>query len=67
MYQAKYYRGIHLAAQLSKVIERLIKLEMGNYVFHPTIVGLYQYAYQPGKGARDAILFLSISIDSLNN
>ena len=50
-----------MTAQLAKVLERLIGL-----IFLPTLaceksVGVNQFAYTKGRGARDAIAYLVLS------
>ena len=51
----KNYRGVHLTAQLSKVVERVLQV-----MWVPTLVqigafGENQFAYLPGRGSRDAL------------
>jgi hypothetical protein len=58
---ADNYRGIHLTAQLSKVVERII-----GALFIPRLerigaFGPHQFAYRQQHGARDALLFLVLS------
>ena len=49
------YRGIHLTAQLSKVMERLLgQLWLPDLAKQPSLCGPNQFAYMPEKGARDA-------------
>ena len=54
VFDAANYRGIHLTAQLSKVIERLL-----GRLFVPTLervaFGKEQFAYRRAHGARDAL------------
>ena len=49
------YRGIHLTAQVSKVIERLIKSLLMPFVMMSVGFGPNQFAYTPGRGARDVL------------
>ena len=50
------YRGIHLTAQLSKVMERLLgRLWLPDLAKQPSLCGPNQFAYLPEKGARDAL------------
>ena len=50
------YRGIHLTAQLSKVMERLLgRLWLPDLANQPSLCGPNQFAYLPEKGARDAL------------
>ena len=58
---ADNYRGVHLTAQLSKVVERII-----GTLFLPRLerigaFGPHQFAYRQQHGARDALLFLVLS------
>ena len=55
VYSALHYRGVHLTAQASKVIERVL----GRHLFPPLVeraFGDAQFAYRPKLGARDAVL-----------
>ena len=52
------YRGIHLTAQLSKVVERLLKLLYFPHVMSSLAFGPHQFAYTTGRGARDALALL---------
>ena len=50
------YRGVHLTAQLSKVVERLLgMLWLPDIAKQPEFCGPNQFAYLPEKGARDAL------------
>ena len=54
------YRGVHITSQLSKATERLI-----HSMFVPRLIsngafGKHQFAYQPEKGARDLLAFLTL-------
>ena len=80
VFKAGNYRGVHLTAQISKAVERLI-LPLIESVVHlstlkPTVqapmfpgsVNHNQFAYQRGRGARDALLLLVLAwISSLQN
>ena len=61
IYQANNYRGIHLTAQLSKVVERLLKLLYDPFLCSIVAFGPCQFAYTRGRGARDALAFLSLT------
>ena len=55
------YRGVHMTAQFSKVLERFLGL-----AFLPTLsceksIGSNQFAYTKGRGARDALAYLVLS------
>ena len=52
------YCGIHLTPQLSKVIERLLKLTYVPYISRISVFGPSQFAYTLGRGARDALATL---------
>ena len=58
VYNPSNYRGIHLTAQLSKVMERLLKLLYDPYLSSISAFGPNQFAYTRGRGARDALAFL---------
>ena len=60
------YRGIHLTAQASKVIERLL----GRFLFPPLVeraFGDFQFAYRPKRGARDAVAVYVVTWISMLN
>ena len=59
-YAAENYRGIHLTAQLSKVVERLVKRLLQPYLERTIGFGPNQFAYRCKRGARDALAFLTI-------
>ena len=61
VYQPQNYRGIHLTAQLSKVIERLLKMLYGPYLRDVSAFGPNQFAYTVGRGARDALALLMMT------
>ena len=54
------YRGIHMTAQLSKIVERLIKRMVEPYLEHSLALGVNQFAYRAQRGARDALAFLTL-------
>jgi len=58
VFRAKHYRGIHLTAQMSKVVERLVKGMMEPYLERTGAYGLNQFAYRKDRGARDLILLV---------
>ena len=61
VYHPGNYRGIHLTAQLSKVVERLLKLLYDPYLSSTSAFGPNQFAYSVGRGARDALALLVLT------
>ena len=57
----KNYRGVHLTAQLAKVLERLIGLIFLPKLSCPQSIGSNQFAYTKERGARDAVAYLVLS------
>ena len=55
------YRGIQLTSQLSKAMERLLGHRFLPYLVNTGAYGDTQYAYTPGRGARDAISYFTLS------
>ena len=51
------YRGIQLTAQLSKVVERMFLQLFSPQLDRFGAYGARQFAYTPGRGARDAVLY----------
>ena len=60
VYQPDKYCGIHLTAQLSKVVERLLKMLYSLHLLSTSASGPSQYAYILGRGARDALAILAL-------
>ena len=60
VFQPDNYRGVHLTAQLSKVVERLLKLLYQPYLTTISAFGPRQFAYTAGRGARDALALLAM-------
>ena len=60
-FDANNYRGIHLTAQLSKVVERLIKSLYLPFIVATCSFGPNQFAYSEGRGARDALAMLVLT------
>ena len=58
---ASNYRGIHLAAQLSKVVERLLPPLIEPHISRTVAFGPNQFAYTKCRGARDALAYLTMS------
>jgi len=61
IFQPSNYRGVHLTAQLSKVVERLLKLLYQPYLTQTYAFGPRQFAYTAGRGARDALAILMLN------
>ena len=61
VYNPENYRGIHLTPQLSKVVERLLKLLYDPYLSATCAFGQNQFAYSIGRGARDALALLMLT------
>ena len=61
VFQPANYRGIHLTAQLSKVVERLLKSLYYPYLTNSLAFGPHQFAYTTGRGARDALALLALT------
>ena len=57
----KNYRGVHLAAQLAKVLERLIGSFFLPKLSWPQSIGSNQFVYIKERGARDAVAYLVLS------
>ena len=63
----KNYRGVHVTSQVSKVMERLILRMAESHISKNVLFGANQFAFTKGRGARDAVAFLTISwISALN-
>ena len=54
------YRGVHLTAQLSKVVERLIKRMLDPYLERTVSYGYNQFAYRQKRGSRDVLALLML-------
>ena len=61
VYLRENYRGIHLTAQLSKVLERLIQSILTPHLSNTTAFGPNQFAYTKQRGARDALALLALT------
>ena len=61
VYQPGNYRGVHLTAQLSKDVERLLKSLFYPYLLSSSAFGPSQFAYTTGRGARDALALLALT------
>ena len=55
------YRGIHLTAQISKAMERFLGTMVVSFVSLPFNIGHNQFAYQQGRGARDALAYMVLT------
>ena len=58
VFQPANYRGVHLTAQLSKVVERLIKAMINPYLERTVSYGENQFAYREKRGSRDVLALL---------
>ena len=57
-FKSKQYRGVHLTAQISKVVERVVKQLFVPYLDRTGAFGPNQFAYRQHRGARDALALL---------
>ena len=55
------YRGVHLTAQLSKAMERLLGRNWIVQMSSDSRVGRNQFAYRAQRGSRDAIAYLTLT------
>ena len=62
VWQASNYRGVHLTPQVSKVVERVLKRLLQPFLEKPLAQGPFQFAYTKDRGARDALLYLVLSL-----
>ena len=60
-FSAKNYRGVHLTAQLSKAAERLLLPMLETHISHTVAFASNQFAYAKGRGARDALAYITMS------
>ena len=60
VYKAGNYRGVHLTAQLSKIIERLFMKLLMPHVSALNLAGINQFAYTKKRGARDVLALLAL-------
>ena len=60
VFKAMNYRGVHLTAQLSKVVERLFLLMVTPFITTRGLSGLNQFAYTKKRGARDVLALLAL-------
>ena len=61
VYDARNYRGVHLTAELAKVVERLILSLFEPYLAATMTFGENQFAYTKQRGARDALAQLVLT------
>ena len=61
-FSASNYRGVHLTAQLSKVAERLLLPMLETHISHTVAFGPKQFVHTKGRGARDALAYLMMSL-----
>ena len=60
VYKPQNYRGVHLTAQLSKIVERLFLIMLMPHVSRFTLSGVNQFAYTKERGARDVLVLLAL-------
>ena len=60
VYDANNYRGVHLTAQIAKVVERLLKLIFDEELMCEISIGPNQFAYLAGCESRDAVAYLML-------
>ena len=58
VFLAGNYRGVHLTAQVSKAMERLLRTRFMPFLLKSVAYGPNQFAYTPERGARDALALL---------
>jgi uncharacterized protein YjiS (DUF1127 family) len=58
VYMAGNYRGVHLTSQISTAMERFLQTLFMPFFTNHSIYGQNQFAYTPGRGARDALALL---------
>ena len=56
------YRGVHLTCHIAKIVERLILLVIRPTFVRPHFMGLNQFAYIKGRGARDVLAWFTLVI-----
>ena len=61
VFQPTNYRGVHLTAQLSKAMERLLGRLFFPFLAQPSNSGPQQFAYTKDRGARDALAYLVLT------
>ena len=61
VFNPQNYRGVHLSAQLSKAVERLIGLLWVPRVSADMFIGANQFAYRKLRGSRDALALIVLS------
>ena len=55
------YRGVHLTAQIAKATERFLQSSFSSFFYSDLVSGEHQFAYKPGRGARDALALLVLT------
>ena len=61
VFEAKNYRGVHLTPQISKAVERMFADALKPFIDRLDLFGTNQFAYAQGRGARDAVAFLTLT------
>ena len=56
-----HYRGVLLTSQLSKILERVLGLSFLPFLHSTLAFGPHQFAYLPGRGARDVTAYLVLT------
>ena len=60
VFKPQNYRGVHLTAQLSKVVERLVLMQLEPHITRCGLSGTNQFAYTKKRGARDVLALLAL-------
>ena len=60
-WKAGNYRGVHLTAQLGKVVERFLQQSFGSHLSSAVCTGDNQFAYKTKRGARNLLAFLTLT------
>ena len=60
VFSPKNYRGVHLTAQLAKVIERIVLPMMMPHISLWKLAGTNQFAYTKKRGSRDVLVLLTM-------
>ena len=58
---AKNYRGLQITSQMSKAMERFLGMHFLNHLSFSGSFGSSQFAYRKFHGARDAVLFVTLT------
>ena len=55
------YRGVHMTAQLAKIVERVLRLAFSSALTSDMCIGQNQFAYREGRGSRDSLAYLVLT------